>query len=1111
MSDKIEKVQEGQETPILNCELLPITDRDDKFSQISNLAIFNYSKDLDEQLGLKTSSDAIYLKAGFFYDKLTENGIDIKTTYDNKSYFFRLSETSGVPIPFFKTKDITILWENILIETTDGEYYTWSFEKYLLEWLKSLKVEKNKDAVINKAKKTQKFVCDNWVLTVNSPIQALQASADDFCVIEQNKNWWHLCILKDNQLSIYKYLDKELIRESQIYDISAYGDIKWIETDKNNNFYFIIAESDWKSYLKVLNRNSLEEILSFEWIKEFVYLSDVNNKLFCKDEEGYLRTIALNTGQFGLWYVDSNPINFKINKANVIKVWDIAAEKLKESLESWGIKLTVDPSDESTGDDPSSNKTELIEKIREIKVDSEEGELTLKDLFDNHTKNLEDVNKMISLINKLKENPQVMAVPWVMDPIVSAISKRKEQLWFEENTNQLNIIKSDLETNLGFKDMIRFKEELKKIKIGRTQMMSLNQTFDDLFASVAKTIDDQISSYKENNRKQLQEEIKDSLKQITSYMENILYMSNITSVYNTDLWNNMLAMLDALPDELKKQTYEDMQQIIENRQKHLNKDIENEKKLSKQQEKDKILELKKQIKQVKQVIATIDTEEQLKQIQDTDPLVKNIEKGIQELWSTLNQDLEASLHNIFVERILEVRCLKEDGKLWFGKLDQYGIPKSLYFVPDTHKNVRWNISGKELWNWKVKLQFISSVGNIIEPNINKKIIWNYDFTYTQEEWIKLRKLVNAWNKEKNEYYNLLKMKNKDEKQKERFTKLDEDYYIPRMLDIMNKITWEGKLRDINHRTNIPHIDNRAVITPSIQEKLGERWRFLNLQLLYKQWYMIVESDPGTWKNFKCDLLWYLTNREVFDVSCNESMEKEDLLFSPEIDSSGTFTKPSKLVRALQTPWAIIVLDEVNTLRAWTAKLLNPLLDGRRYINDPQIWKIKAHPSVVIIGLTNPRWYLGTKPIPQEQISRAIMVNDDYMPTKEEAFMFSKYLDWDLSKLSFDDFSLYWNKYIDQWDTSNNKEVSDLFIALKNVTNVWNRFREIYSQTKRWDADIWKELDYIFTGRDWMQIIWDYNWTKDIKQSILNIILPKISDSEQKDYANKVIDETIEIV
>jgi MoxR-like ATPase len=100
--------------------------------------------------------------------------------------------------------------------------------------------------------------------------------------------------------------------------------------------------------------------------------------------------------------------------------------------------------------------------------------------------------------------------------------------------------------------------------------------------------------------------------------------------------------------------------------------------------------------------------------------------------------------------------------------------------------------------------------------------------------------------------------------------------------------------------------------------------------------MVIESEAGTGKNFKIDILGHLTNREVFDISCNAHMEKEDLLFSQEINTDGTYRQPSELIRGIQTPGALILLDEVNTLKPGVAKLLNPLLDGRRYINDPQL-------------------------------------------------------------------------------------------------------------------------------------------------------------------------------
>ena len=132
-----------------------------------------------------------------------------------------------------------------------------------------------------------------------------------------------------------------------------------------------------------------------------------------------------------------------------------------------------------------------------------------------------------------------------------------------------------------------------------------------------------------------------------------------------------------------------------------------------------------------------------------------------------------------------------------------------------------------------------------------------------------------------------------------------------------------------------------------------------------------------------DILAHLTNRELFHISCNQSMEKEDLLFSPELNSEGSFRQKSELIRGLQTPGAIILLDEINTLKPGIAKLLNPLLAGQRYINDPQLGRICAHPSVLIVGLMNPRYYLGTSELAQEFVDRARIINDDYPEAMEE--------------------------------------------------------------------------------------------------------------------------------
>jgi len=45
----------------------------------------------------------------------------------------------------------------------------------------------------------------------------------------------------------------------------------------------------------VLNRKTLEDVMSFRDLAKIVYLSDEQGKLFCMDADGYLRIVTINT------------------------------------------------------------------------------------------------------------------------------------------------------------------------------------------------------------------------------------------------------------------------------------------------------------------------------------------------------------------------------------------------------------------------------------------------------------------------------------------------------------------------------------------------------------------------------------------------------------------------------------------------------------------------------------------------------------------------------------------------------------------------------------------------------------------------------------------------
>ncbi len=578
-------------------------------------------------------------------------------------------------------------------------------------------------------------------------------------------------------------------------------------------------------------------------------------------------------------------------------------------------------------------------------------------------------------------------------------------------------------------------------------------------------------------------------------------------------------MIGYLDEAGKKDNKDAMKTLVKNRQNQLSKWLVDIQKKNQAEEQVKIDEIKDQIGQIKQIISVIYEEDALKDMEKNDPLVMNIRSALEEISSNKSQELVVQLENAFKERMLSVKYSKDTTKKWIKSLDAYGIPNSLYFVPEIHKKVRWELMGKQVGD-KIKIYFETNTGTKIEPDINKKILGNFPFQVTQDEFIDIKKnlaerrsngnkkefqaLIDEEHQLKNEVWDTYKTDERYIKLHDKIMAMDKKYYIPRMLEVMNKIS--GGLWDLHSRPRVPHLSSKTVIGPSIKKFLEEMWKVLDQQQTYKEWFVIVESEAGTGKNFKMDILSHLTNRELFHISCNQSMEKEDLLFSPELNAEWSFKQKSELIRWLQTPGSIILLDEINTLKPGIAKLLNPLLAGQRYINDPQLGRIYAHPSVLIVGLMNPRYYLGTTDIAQEFLDRARIINDDYPEALEEWFIVSKYIDGPVSQMTYEEFENFWNKYIVQGEVPNDKKIYNIFVTIAQVMQVARKIRAIYSKTMRGEADIDKELKFVFSIRGGNFIIQDFNNSKNIKKSIEDVIMPKITDSAQKNIAKKIIDE-----
>ncbi len=1114
------------------------------------------SKELSAKVYPKEYYDLLLKPGQNFKIKITKAFLDNYTTGENYQDFFnidnipdtldifrnkcgssvntayiRKSDWIGKEVELFKIKEIFPLGNKIFKIITTGN-------KALLVDLKNVIESKGYIAKDTDMAFQQVFegeignrikVMDTWkVVSIKKDSKNVNIPGENFSILDKAKN--RIMTHDGGCINLIDINEDLSYKQIQTEDVSMRGNLKLAMLDNKRNFVICIFESEdvetpdkKKSYLKIFqfdhgvdltdpkSPSVLIEQETIPDIQEIMYIDD-NDDIIVLDSDYQVRRIQTNMQEFPEGYTG----RAKFSKEGV-KVRKAVNKTLEDAASAISKGITIDTAELETQDE-DVDMAKLRKQVWDMPF-KDFDDKTLKELFDT-SETVDDLLKVKSIVDAIKRTPEIAAIHGLLDPIESTIFKKYNQARLDEMYERLDNLAASLGEGEDFNTLVYIQSSLKEIQKDRAHITNIAPTAKDKeIKELAQVVDQKISEYRESHQEDIQTKIDENLAKIKEYLSDIEYMPQITSIYSQDIRKRTEEMNDYLDDASKKANKEAMKALVKTRQNQLQKELIDIQKQSLAQEQLKVDEIKESIGQIKEIIATINDEEAIKDMEKNDSLVAAIRKSIDDISVAKGQELLVQLDNAFKERILGVKYSKDTTKKWVKTLDKYGIPNSLYHVPDINKKVKRELMGKQVGD-KIKIYFESNTWVKIEPDINKKILGNFPFQVTQEEFIEIKKYLGERrsNGKKKEFKGLIAKANAireelgdqaqaDEAYKkvmEDMDTLDKKYYIPRMLEVMDAIS--GGLRDMSDRPRVPSLNSKTVIGESVTKFLSKMGRLLDQQMKYKEWFVIVESEAGTGKNFKMDILAHLTNREIFHISCNGSMEKEDILFSPEISNEGTFRQKSELIKGLQTPGAIILLDEINTLRPSVAKLLNPLLAGQRYINDPQLGRFYAHPSVVIVGLMNPRYYLGTSDLAPEFADRARFMNDEYAPPMEEWYMISKYMDDSIAQMTTEEFNHFRDKYIVKKEVPNDKKIYNGFIAISKTVELANRFREIYSKTMRGEIDMDKEIKLIFSSRWGNFIIQDYNETKDIKKSMEDVILPKITDHEQKKRAQAVIDD-----
>ncbi len=296
-------------------------------------------------------------------------------------------------------------------------------------------------------------------------------------------------------------------------------------------------------------------------------------------------------------------------------------------------------------------------------------------------------------------------------------------------------------------------------------------------------------------------------------------------------------------------------------------------------------------------------------------------------------------------------------------------------------------------------------------------------------------------------------------------------------------------------------------------------RFVSMvkdQLSFGEGILILEGDAGVGKNFLVEVFSALTNRPLYIIPCHSKMEKEDLTYTYEFDpKKGTKKVFSDLIKALQTPGAVIYLDEINTLPPALVKLFNPLFDYRRYLVMPTGEVIKARRDVILVGGMNPQHYLGVSELPQDIKSRADVMFVDYPPFEDsrgffhpdEALILKDYIS-SLSELSNEKFVYLWYALINRVETpqaqrlinpTREEHINLLFELLKIANRIRKAYRDYQSQRSE------EPVEFVFSIRDTIRCARRLERYNSAQTVVVETILPKVSSPLEREILRNIIE------
>lgn len=167
--------------------------------------------------------------------------------------------------------------------------------------------------------------------------------------------------------------------------------------------------------------------------------------------------------------------------------------------------------------------------------------------------------------------------------------------------------------------------------------------------------------------------------------------------------------------------------------------------------------------------------------------------------------------------------------------------------------------------------------------------------------------------------------------------------------VLNRTRGDGK-------EHIPKVCRDVKEFPSFDMNLERLVECLATQNEQKKGMTLMIGEAGTGKNIAVEYFAANANRPFYWFPCGRGMEAIDLVAHYEFTTEeGTKRFLTDLVRGVQTPGAVIMIDEVNSLKPEVQAMLHGLGDANRTIKYDGI-NIPVAEDVLIIIAGNPATY-----------------------------------------------------------------------------------------------------------------------------------------------------------